>query len=75
MRRKGTPILIVLLLIFVVGVAGVITMYIQKHTPSKEEMDKSEYYGITAQNELPLVFETEILETRDCWRMEPLIFR
>ena len=64
MRRKGTPILIVLLLIFVVGVAGVITMYIQKHTPSKEEMDKSEYYGITAQNELPLVFETEILETR-----------
>lgn len=64
MRRRGTPVLIVLLLIFIIGVAGVITMYVQRHTPTKEEMDKNEYYGEMAEDEIPLIFETEILESR-----------
>ena len=63
MRRRGTPVLIVLLLIFIIGVAGVITMYVQRHTPTKEEMDKNEYYGEMAEDEIPLIFETEILES------------
>lgn len=70
MKKRGVPILIVLLLIFIVGVAGVITMYVKKHTPTKEEMDKSEYYGETAQDEFSLVFETEILESRGLMKDE-----
>ena len=35
MRRRGVPILIVLLLIFVIGIAGVISMYVIKHAPRK----------------------------------------
>lgn len=68
MKKKGVPVLIVLLLIFVIGVAGVITMYVKKHTPTDEEMDKAEYYGGITEGELPLVFETEILETRGVLR-------
>ena len=64
MRRRGVPILIVLLLIFVIGIAGVISMYVKKHTPTKKEMDKTEYFGEMSENEIPLVFETEILEDR-----------
>ncbi|MFQ8688865.1 MAG: glycosyl hydrolase family 18 protein [Blautia sp.] len=68
MKKKGIPILIVLLLIFVIGVAGVISMYVRKHTPTKKEMDKTEYYGETSKDEFPLVFETEILESRGLLR-------
>ena len=39
-------------------------MYVQRHTPTKEEMDKNEYYGEMAEDEIPLIFETEILESR-----------
>lgn len=55
MKKKGTPVLIVLLLILVVAIAGVITFVIQKRTPSKERMEGNEYYGVTGEEQVAIV--------------------
>ncbi|MGI6069139.1 MAG: glycosyl hydrolase family 18 protein [Blautia sp.] len=64
MKKKLIPVLVVLLLIFVVGVAGVVTHMIRKYTPTKEVMDPVEYYGEVGEEELPVMIDTEIIEQR-----------
>lgn len=64
MKKQGVPVLIVLVLIFVIGVAGLSVHMIQKYTPSKEKMDAEEYFGTDENGGLPLVFGDEILEDR-----------
>lgn len=64
MKKKLIPVLVVLLLIFVVGVAGVVTHMIRKYTPTKEVMDPVEYYGQAGEEELPVMIDTEILEAK-----------
>lgn len=64
MKRRGLPILIVLILIFLVGAAGVAAHMIQKYTPTEDRMDAEAYYSVTDGEELPLIFGTEILESR-----------
>lgn len=64
MKKKLVPVLVVLLLIFVVGVAGIVTHIIRKYTPTKEMMDTVEYYGEMSEEEIPVMIDTEILEQR-----------
>lgn len=64
MKKKLVPVLVVLLLIFVVGVAGVVTHLIRKYTPTKEVMDPGQYYGEMSDEEIPIMIDTEILEQR-----------
>ena len=62
-RQRLNQILIVALLIILFGIVGMAVHLIQKYTPTKERMDSSAYYGITNEEEIPLIFGTEILET------------
>ena len=65
MKKKNLPILIVVLLIFLVGAAGIAVYFIQKYTPTEDRMDASEYYGVGENaSEMPLIFGTEILEQK-----------
>ena len=65
MKKKNLPILIVVLLIFLVGAAGIAVYFIQKYTPTEDRMDASEYYGVGENaSEIPLIFGTEILEQK-----------
>lgn len=58
------PALIVCLLIFIVGAAGLGVHVIMKYTPTKERMDLNEYYGQMAEGEAALILGTEKLEER-----------
>lgn len=64
MKKKGLPVLIVLILIFLIGAAGMGVHLIKKYTPTEDRMDANTYYSITDSSELPLIMGTEILETR-----------
>lgn len=64
MKKRGVPILIVLILIFLIGAVGVGVSIIKKHTPTKERMDAAQYFQEPAEGELPLIFGTELLEER-----------
>ncbi len=64
MKKNLVPVLVVLLLIFVVGVAGVVTHLIRKYTPTKEVMNPAEYYGETTENEIPVMIDAQLLEER-----------
>lgn len=64
MKKKGTPVLVVLLLILVVAAAGLITFMIQRRTPSKERMDSAGYYGITGEDQVALVINGVVSETK-----------
>ena len=61
-RQRLNQILIVALLIILFGIVGMAVHLIQKYTPTKDRMDSSAYYGITNEEEIPLIFGTEILE-------------
>lgn len=62
--KKGLPVLVVLVLIFLVAAAGGITFLVKRHTPTKEHMDKNEYYGITAEDQVALVINGYVSETQ-----------
>ena len=61
-KQRLNQILIVALLIILFGIVGMAVHLIQKYTPTKDRMDSSAYYGITNEEEIPLIFGTEILE-------------
>ena len=62
--KKGLPAVVVLILIFVVAVIGAISFVVQRYTPTKEQMDKNEYYGIAADDEVALVVNGQVSETK-----------
>ena len=57
-------VLVVLLLVIVVGAAGVITAYIKKYTPSDARMALKDYYKIQDENDVVLILQDKISETR-----------
>lgn len=61
-KQRLNQILIVALLIILFGIVGLTVHMIQRYTPTKERMDPAAYYGITDEQEIPLIFGTEILE-------------
>lgn len=66
-RRRNSQlmaVLVVLLLVLVVGAAGVITAYIKKYTPSDARMALKDYYQIQDENDVVLILQDKISETR-----------
>lgn len=63
-KQKLTLVMVVILLILLISVIGVAVHLIQKYTPTKDRMDPMTYYGIADEQELPLIFGTEVLEMR-----------
>lgn len=63
-RSRLVPVLVALLLIIVVGAVGVITSYVKKYTPSDTRMDLKDYYAQEAQDDVTLVLQDTISETK-----------
>lgn len=64
MKKKILPVLIVLSLILIVAIAGGVTMYVKRLTPTKEKMQLAKYYKNPAADEAVLVLNGAVLEQR-----------
>lgn len=62
-RNQLVPILVAMLLIILVAIAGIITGFIKKYTPSDARMDLADYYH-TSEDEAALILQDTISETK-----------
>lgn len=60
MRKKITPVLMVIVLIILVIIAGVMTTVIKKYIPSNNEMDSAEYFGAPGEDEAAVIVNNQI---------------
>ena len=58
------PVLVALLLIILVGAAGVITSAIRRYTTSDARMDLADYYQQSAEDELSLILQDKISDSK-----------
>ena len=63
MKKKISPVFIVIGLILVVGVVGVISLFINRYTPSSEKEDLNTYFGVPGEDQAALVVNDELSET------------
>lgn len=63
MKRKVSPVFIVIGLILVVGLVGVISLFINRYTPSGEKENLNTYFGISQDDQAALIVNNEISET------------
>lgn len=64
MKKKIIPFITVFFLIFVVILFMLLGKVIEKYTPSKERQDLSEYYSLTADNEVAIVLNHQVVEEK-----------
>ncbi len=62
-RNQLVPILVAMLLVVLVAIAGIITGFIKKYTPSDARMDLADYYH-TSEDEAALILQDTISETK-----------
>lgn len=62
-KNQVVPILVALLLIILVAIAGIITGFIKKYTPSDARMDLTDYYHIS-EDEAALILQDTISEAK-----------
>ncbi|MGI6007558.1 MAG: glycosyl hydrolase family 18 protein [Ruminococcus sp.] len=64
MKRRISPVLIVLLLIILVAIAGGLSLVISRYLPGKEKMDSNQYFGLSEDDEAALILDQDILEAK-----------
>ena len=64
MKRRISPVLLVLILIVLVAAAGIGTALIRRYMPSSEKMDGSEYFSLNDSSEAALVVNGELKEKK-----------
>lgn len=64
MKRRISPVLLVLILIVLVSAAGIGTALIRRYAPSNEKMDGSEYFSLDGSDEAALVVNRELKEEK-----------
>ncbi|HIS27205.1 MAG TPA: SH3 domain-containing protein [Candidatus Pullilachnospira intestinigallinarum] len=64
MKRRISPVLLVLILIVLVAAAGIGTALIRRYMPSSEKMDGSEYFSLNDSSEAALVVNGELKEEK-----------
>ena len=62
-RNQFVPVLVAMLLIILVAIAGIVTGFIKKYTPSDARMDLADYYHI-GQDEAALILQDTISEAK-----------
>ena len=60
-------VLVVILLIVVVAAVGVLTAAIKRHTPSDTRMDLNTYYGLEKEDDVALVLQNTVSDTKGKW--------
>lgn len=61
-KRKAAPVLVVLILIVLVGAAGVVSFLINRYKPGSEYMAGNEYFNLTDENSVALIQNGELQE-------------
>lgn len=61
-KRKAAPVLVVLILIVLVGAAGVVSVLINRYKPGTEYMAGNEYFNLTDENSVALIQNGELQE-------------
>ena len=61
-KKKAAPVLVVLILIVLVGAAGVVSFLINRYKPGTEYMAGNEYFNLTDENSVALIQNGELLE-------------
>lgn len=64
MFKRLIPVIIAVALIIVIGGVGFFTILLPRYSYSKETMDLAEYYGLTAPDEVAIILQDEVIETR-----------
>ncbi len=62
-RKQLIPVLVAMLLVVLVAIAGIITGFIKKYTPSDARMDLADYYH-TSEDEAALILQDTISEAK-----------
>ena len=61
-NKKAAPVLVVLILIVLVGAAGIVSFLINRYKPGTEYMAGNEYFNLTDENSVALIQNGELLE-------------
>lgn len=61
-KKNLIPIIAAFILILVVILFMMLGKLIEKYTPSKEHQDLSEYYGLTSEEEVAVIFDNKVLD-------------
>lgn len=64
MKKKIVPFLAAGALIIVVLLFMVLSNIIEKYTPSKERQDLSEYYGLSSDEDVAIIFNHEVIDSK-----------
>ncbi|WP_026506926.1 glycosyl hydrolase family 18 protein [Butyrivibrio sp. MC2013] len=64
MKKKAIPVIIVIILILLLGAVYAGNMVIEHFAYSKEKANLYEYYGMTQEDEVPIIMGDELLENR-----------
>ena len=64
MKKRTSPVLIVVLLIIVVALAGLASLVLNRYLPGKEVMDSDQYFGVADDSETAIVVQQETLEDK-----------
>lgn len=62
--KKIIPVLVAIVLIIIVAAAGFGAKLIDKYSYSKEYADLNEYFGITGEDDVPIILQDERIEER-----------
>lgn len=62
MKKKVVPVIAAFTLILVVILFMLLGKLIEKYTPSKERQDLSEYYQMTSEEDVAIIFDNEVLD-------------
>jgi spore germination protein YaaH len=60
--KKAIPVLIAIVLIIVVAAAGFGSRLLNKYSYSKERADLTEYFGVTGDDDVPIILQDEQIE-------------
>ena len=61
-KKKAEPVMVVLILIVLVGAAGIVSFLINRYKPGTEYMAGNEYFNLTDENSVALIQNGELLE-------------
>ena len=61
-KKKAAPVQVVLILIVLVGAAGIVSFLINRYKPGTEYMAGNEYFNLTDENSVALIQNGELLE-------------
>lgn len=64
MKKKITPVFLVIILIFLVICVGILSIFIKKYTPSRKTIDGNTYFQLAANDEAGLVVDHELEDAK-----------